>query len=306
MRVSAKRVGWLISIAVAALIPAAFIFRSSLATEPSSDDATLVRVTNDGDFKQRPAWSPDGKTVVFARHRGATILLFLLDLESGKEERLTKSEHPEYDAVFSPDGKDVLFAWDKASPNQGDIEVHRLDLETRTPTPVAVTEGALSHEESPCWSPDGKRIAFTSTRHGNQELYVASRDGKDVIRLTSDPALDAHPSWSPDGERIAFATNRWGDLELATIKPDGTDLTRLTESPGLDDYPAWSPDGRRLAFTTNRDRNLEIYVLEVASGRIENASQSTAIDNFPAWTADGRLGFVSNRDVGFDVYVQKK
>lgn len=292
-------------VATLTLLHAALVSRDMTADEPHPI-AEATRVTNDGYFKQRPAWSPDGKQVLFARHRGATIYLWLRNLESGKEERLTNTEHPEYDAVFSPNGKELLFAYDKASPNQGDIEVHRLDLETQKPAPVAVTEGSLSHEESPCWSPDGKQIAFTSTRHGNQELYVATRDGKEPLRLTSDPAVDAHPSWSPDGKRIVFSTNRWGDLELASIAPDGTGLTRLTTSPGLDDYPAWSPDGKRIAFTSNRDRNLEVYVLDPKTGREENVSQSSAIDNFPAWTPDGRLGFVSNRDAGFDIYVTKQ
>ncbi|MGZ0170650.1 MAG: TolB family protein [Planctomycetales bacterium] len=273
------------------------------ADEPAVENAPFLRVTTDGYFKQRPAWSPNGQHLVFARHRGATIFLFLRDLKSNQEERLTKSEHPEYDAIFAPNGKELLFAYDKASPNQGDIEVHHLDFESREAKPVAITEGKLSHEESPCWSPDGKRIAFTSTRHGNQELYVADNDGKNVVRLTSDPAHDAHPNWSPDGKRIAFTTDRWGDLEIALINPDGTNLTRLTTSKGLDDYPSWSPSGNRLAFTSNRDGNLEIYIYESSTGRLVNATQSPAIDNFPAWTADGRLGFVSNRDNGFDIYV---
>ncbi|MFP6765705.1 MAG: hypothetical protein VB858_18895 [Planctomycetaceae bacterium] len=266
----------------------------------------FVRITHDGNFKQRPAWSPDGRHLVYARHRGATIFLIHRDLESNRTERLTKNVHPEYDAVFAPDGKSLLYAYDKASPNQGDIEVHRLDFATRASQPVAATEGKLSHEESPCWSPDGRRFAFTSTRHGNQELYVADRDGQNPFRLTSHPAIDAHPDWSPDGKQIAFATNTWGDLEIALIRPDGTGLTRLTDSRGLDDYPVWSPDGRQIAFTSNRDRNLEIYVYTVSSGEAVNVTRSPSIDNFPAWTADGRLGFVSNRDSGFDIYVVKR
>ncbi len=274
------------------------------ASTHAAEPARIQRITNDGYFKQRPSFSPDGRSVVFARHKGATIFLFVRDLKTGKERRLTKREFPEYDAVFSPNGKELVFALDKASPNQGDIEVYRIGIEGKPLTAVAVTEGKLSHEESPCWSPGAKMIAFTSTRHGNQELYVAQADGKNPRRLTSDPAIDAHPAWSPDGHTIAFATNRWGDLELALIDVDGSNLRRLTNSKGLDDYPAWSPDGKRLAFTSNRDRNLEIYLVDRDGRNALNLTQNPAIDNFPGWTHDGKIGFVSNRDDGFEIYVK--
>lgn len=281
-----------------------WILLISLAALADGADETLIRVTSDGHFKQRPNWSPDGRQVVFARHRANTIFLFLRDMKTGKEERLTSDNSPEYDGVFSPDGKELLLAFDKTSPNQGDIEVYRLTLSDRKLVPLATSTGGLAHEESPCWSPDGKRYAFTSTRHGNQELYVADIDGPagEWERLTDDPAIDAHPAWSPDGKTIAFATSRWGDLEIALIEPDGTNLRRLTESRGLDDYPAWSPDGKHLAFTSRRDGNDEIYV-QTIDGPLRNVTSDPSIDNFAAWSPDGRIGFVSNRDGGFEVYL---
>lgn len=277
----------------------------SLGFVPSSTaQEKPLRITSDGFFKQRPCWSNDQHSLVFARHRGNTIFLFLHDMKTGQEERLTQSMHPEFDAVFSPDGKELLFAFDKVSPGQGDIDVHRLLLTDRKSILVAGTQQGLSHEESPCWAPDGKRFAFTSTRHGNQELYVGSTAGGEWQRLTDDAAIDAHPAWSPDGKTIAFCTSRWGDLEIALISPDGSNLRRLTESRGMDDYPAWSPDGRSLAYMSKRDGNCEIYI-QPLEGLAKNITNDPGIDNFPTFTADGQLGFVSNRDGGFDIYLMK-
>jgi TolB protein len=279
-----------------------FLPYGKLRGEDAQNPLPWTRLTHDGHFKQRPAWSPDGKQLVFARHRGAEIFLFVCAADGAQERRLTDRKDPEYDAVWSPDGTRLAFALDKTAPNQGDIEVYAVTAEGKDLQPVAKSEGKLSHEEWPAWSLDGKWIAYTSTRDDNQELYLARPDGSEKRRLTSDPSLDAHPAWSPDGKRIAFATDRWGDLELAVLNVDSGQVARLTESPGLDDYPAWSPDGRSIAFTSNRDRNLEIYTIDAEGANPRNITRSPSLENFPTWTPDGRLTFVSNRDGGFEVY----
>ena len=281
-----------------------FIVFMTVAAQLVAGDPEWQRITNDGSFKQRPVWSPDGQKVVYSRHAGSTIFLFLRDLDTDQEERLTSRTDPEYDAVFAPDGLSLLFSFDKLSPNQGDIEVYRLLLADRSFTPVA-THKALSHEEWPSYSPDGKRFAFTSTRDGQQEMYTASIEGGDWTRLTSDPGIDAHPAWSPDGKWVAFATNRWGDNEIAVIQPDGSGLKRLTHSTGLDDYPSWSPDSSRLAWTSNRDGNFEIYVQAVDGGQPTNVTKSGSLENFPSWLPDGKLGFVSNKSGGFEIYTTR-
>ncbi len=267
-----------------------------------SEPPRVTRLTTDGHLKERPAWSPDGNTLAFTRHQGATIFLFLRSADGKDERRLTKREAPEYDACWSPDGKRLAFAYDNAMPNQGDIEVYSIGVDGEGLQPVAVSPGKLTHEEWPAWSPDGELLAFSSTREGNQEIHICRPDGQEIKRLTSDPAIDAHPCWSPDSKRIVFSTGRWGGLELAVMNADGSNLTRLTESRGLDDYPAWSPNGQRIAFTSNRDGNLEIYTMDADGKNLRNETQSPAIDNFPTWTPDGKLTFVSNRDGGFDLY----
>lgn len=267
-----------------------------------STEPQLVRLTTDGFLKQRPAWSPDGSWLSFTRHQGTSIFLFLRSADGRQEKRLTSRKDPECDAVWSPDGKRLAFCFDKTVPNQGDMDVYTIGADGEDLRPVLLTAGKLSHEEWPSWSPDGQWLTLSSTRDGNQEIYVVRHDGQDLRRLTNDPAIDAHPAWSPDGQRIVFATSRWGDLELAIVNADGNNLTRLTESPGLDDYPVWSPDGRQIAFTSNRDGNFEIYTCSIDGRELKNQTLNSAIDNFAAWTPRGELTFVSNRENGFDLY----
>ena len=273
--------------------------------ESSAADPPLVRLTSDGLYKQRPAWSPDGKRLVFARHEGDAIRLYLIDQQGGETTRLTERQHPEYDAVWSPDGKRLAFAAVMVSGSQGDVDVYTIGADGKDLRPFAMTEGVLTHEESPAWSQDGKRICYSSTREANQDLYVADADGANVVRLTSDAGLDAHPAWSPDGKRIVFATDRWGDWELAAVNVDDQSVSRLTTSAGLDDYPAWSPDGKRIAFTSNRDGDYEIYIVDANGGEPIRLTHDEGLDHFAAWRPDGKaLAFVSNRDGGFELYVQ--
>jgi TolB protein len=111
--------------------------------------------------------------------------------------------------------------------------------------PVKLTDNA-ARDNQPAWSPDGRRIAFTSNRDGNQEIYVMNADGSNEIRLTNDPADDAHPSWSPDGRRIAFHRTVLGHGQIHVMKADGTDVKRLTElSPvAFSGWPSWGPSRR--------------------------------------------------------------
>ena len=97
------------------------------------------------------------------------------------------------------------------------------------------------------------KIAFSSDRDGNFEIYVMSPDGSDVTRLTTNSARDFGPSWSPDGSKIAFWSDRDGNSDIYVMNADGSEQTRLTDNSASDQEPAWSPDGRRIAFVSSRD-----------------------------------------------------
>src|SRR5918996_557241 len=123
--------------------------------------------------------------------------------------------------------------------------------------PAATTDESKPSYQSPSIAPSATwagRIAFTSERDGNPEIYVAAADGS-LVRLTDNPGVDAQASCSADGTRIAFSSERDGNPEIYVMNTDGSEVTRLTEDPSIDGFPAWSPDGSRIAFASDRDGN---------------------------------------------------
>ena len=130
------------------------------------------------------------------------------------------------------------------------------------------------------------RIAFTSDRDGNREIYVMNPDGTGQTRLTSNPAEDAFPAWSPDGSKIAFASDRDGNEEVYVMNADGSEPRRLTYNPTFDGWPAWSPDGSKIAFTSYRD-SPEIYVMGADGSNQTRLTRNSAWDEYPVWSPRG-------------------
>jgi Tol biopolymer transport system component len=119
------------------------------------------------------------------------------------------------------------------------------------PRPLAGTERG----NAPAWSPDGRTIAFTSDRTGNDDIYAVDAAGGAARRLTAGPRHHDNPVWSPDGRRLAFNSDRDGPAgasDLFVMDADGGDLRNLTRTPDVAEVvAAWSPDGRTLVVAGN-------------------------------------------------------
>jgi Tol biopolymer transport system component len=228
---------------------------------------------------------PGNDLAVMSRaNRDAPWQLYAMNSLTGERQRLTKTTSDELTPRWSPDGRKLLFA----SYRNGEREVYVMDL-------AAVVQGAgdeaivnLSRHTAadwqPAWSPDGMRVAFSSYRDGNWEIYAVRADGTDMARLTNDPATDFSPSWSPDGTRLLFMSRRSGDADLFVLDLATSKLTQLTHGKRDEYEPAWSPDGEWMAFVTQMDDQSDIWVMHADGSEPVNLTQSRYADDFsPAW-----------------------
>lgn len=161
---------------------------------------------------------------------------------------------------------------------------------------------------APSLSPDGRRIAFLSTRQLDVELYLADAETGRVIRKLVSAEFDAHfdylsyldssVAWSPDGHRLAFAVFAEGERRLAIYNVENSEFERRVDLPGIVgvQHPAWSPDGQKIAFSATTDRASDLYMFELASSALTRLTDDAYTAIQPAFSPDGsRLVFVTDR-----------
>jgi eukaryotic-like serine/threonine-protein kinase len=191
-------------------------------------------------------WTADGRSLVFASDDS----LWRVSVAGGQPEKLPFG-HDAHSPVASRIGHRLAYAQLTSNAN-----IWRVQLAgpTRTAGPPMRLISSSRYQGNPAFSPDGRRVAFESTRSGAREIWIATADGFDPVKLTSfGGPMTGTPRWSPDGREIAFDSRASGQSDLYIVRVDGGPPRRVATGIPDSSVPAWSSDGRWLYFsTTNR------------------------------------------------------
>ncbi len=188
-----------------------------------------------------PRFSADSREITYMALRPSGSSIYLLNIETARQETLGHFTGMVFAPRFSPDGRKVAFSVER----QGNSDVYVMDLVSHALTRVT-TDPAI--DTSPSFSPDGGQLVFNSDRGGAPQLYVMSIDGSGVHRISFGSGRYTTPVWSPDGRLIAFTKQEGGEFHIGVMRPDGSDERLLTTS-FLDEGPTWAPNSRVIMFS---------------------------------------------------------
>jgi len=202
-----------------------------------------------------PVFSPDGTRIAFASNRSNYFDIWIRDTAGRAARQITRLKH-DMEPAWSPDGKMLAFASYGNTPN-GPFTIWVVNVDGSNPRQLThAVPRSDDNDQYPCWSPDGKYIAFT---HGSRP-WIMDGNGENAHPLTKDQTSYQYcGQWSPGGDQIAYL-NKDGDSQykIWLINRDGTGQKILSESLAAH-QAKWSRDGRFL-YTNSEGTLIKIDV----------------------------------------------
>jgi Tol biopolymer transport system component len=269
---------------------------------------TLAQLTFAEGVEDYPAWSPDGKTLLYAGEVGKIRKIFRKDLPSGQDSQLTRGDSDDLQPAWSPDGKRVAFVRARqpgVKLQPGDVfgqfddgDVWVLDLASGAESKLV--EKAFN----PAYSPAGDRIAVDASWVGPRRIWTLDREGHNPQQISTDTSEEvAHvaPAWSPDGKKIAFQNLLRTKFDVRVVNLDSKQMTWITNDFFTNIRPAWAPYGKFIYFSSYRSGGINVWRAPVKNdgalaGALQQVTTGAGQDVEVAVSPDGkRLAYATLR-----------
>jgi Tol biopolymer transport system component len=182
---------------------------------------------------------------------------------------------------------------DKRDPNIWRVDMREPGVEPGAPVPLI---SSTRIDYCPAYSPDGRKIAFSSTRSGASDIWVCSSDGSNAAQLTTSGNVSNPPKWSPDGQTIVYTMADGGYTSVYVISANGGPPRRLTSGPFVDKRSTFSQDGRSIYFPSNRSGEYQIWKIPADGGNPVQITPNGEARDTPQESPDGRFLYYCKGD----------
>lgn len=283
----------------------------------NGDGTNVRRITHNTTGENFPALSPDGKRIVFESNRLRKesdpinqVSLFVMNVDGSGEASLV----PGNSATWSQDSRSIAFHASAsregklisnlpgAAAIDSDIFILNLaDFLIKKSPARNITNKPAAVDDDPDWSPDGKKIAFTShavtddqTNSVTAEIYVIAANGKGKPwRLTNNTEEERAPDWSPDGKLIAYMCRKGeaaegrsiGTFEICIMNADGSGQKRITNNRVPELTVSWSPDGKQIIFhrALGGVGQFQLFTINADGTGEKQLTFPPGFNGFPSW-----------------------
>ena len=228
--------------------------------------------------------------------------VYLSDVLGQNLRQVTKHRHLVVSPRFSADGRYLSYS----SYHSGNQNLYVTDLSQDKMTRVLSRRKGMNM--APAWSPDGQTMVLTLSKDGSPDLYLMTKKGRIIERLTSRVGINVSPSWSPDGNKIAFVSDRSGNPQIYVMDMKSRRTQRLTFQGRENTEPSWSPKGDLIAYSSLVEGRYHIFTMTFNNPDSPRQVTSGWGDfESPSWSPDGKqLVFVRRRNGRQEICVVRK
>lgn len=251
-----------------------------------------------------PAWSPDGRSIIYVSDESGEWGLRETDVRGQAPRALTFDRYQYTNPFVAPDGS-IVVASDRGSPTRAWLDLWALDR-TGTRERRLLSETPTVKEFVPVISPDGHWLAYLDLPMDRAPRYrlMVTQLPAGIPRVLTEDRVEFSPiRFSPDGRQILFTASQMGSVDVWTIGIDGGGARPLTNRPGRETAGDWSRSGA-IVFVSDQSGRDELWLMDPQGQNVRQLTNDLATDSLPAISPDGtQVVYTSTKSGNEDLWL---